>query len=449
MPKFFAFAILTTLMMPRAFAVHVPETYRSGKEICLTAKPAQEFGHWVQVPVNYNDTRSGFTDIHYWTTKPYDQNKQTMIFISGGPGDTAHRSKLDLPDWNVVFFDQRGNSCSRPPLRENYLDQEFYSSKNTAKDIEEIRKALAAKKISVYGVSYGTVPAHLYGHLFPKSTRAIVLEGVVYQGGSHFMSPLRRLKLLQKFFDGLPQNMQDQILRLSSIPEMPTNWFSNIGMKMLYLDHSFVSFRTFLDNILWSSDVLTSLANSWQEQRPIDVEFGYSHVLMGMIGCRELGMNLSTASLYAVFEGRKLVYDRKNALQEHYCEPLGFKKDISENLFKASHHPSMAPITYFQGTFDGATVASEAIQHYRTAARGLAQLVLVGRGGHLPVSGGLSSLYESEELIKLKQEALNHALQGKELPLQLLRILETATGLTWRRSLKTTSEQKTEASPSF
>lgn len=440
MKWFLAFALISTVLTPDAFAIHLPEDYRSGKEICTQTKPAQELGHWIRVPIDYHRRESGFTDLYFWTTKPYDSKKNTVVFISGGPGDTAHRSHLDLPNWNVVFFDQRGNSCSRPPTQKIYLDQKFYSSENTARDIDEIRKALSVDKISVYGVSYGTVPAHLYGHLFAKNTRAVVLEGVVFQGGHNFMSPLRRLKLLQKFFDELPQDMQKQVLQVTTSSKLPQNWFSNIGMKMLYLDNSFIAFRSFLDNILTKEDLLASLANSWEDQRPTDVEYGYGHVLMGMIGCRELGMNISTASLYAVFENQKLVYDRKNALQKQYCEPLGFSKDLPTRLYDAAENPSVAPITYFQGTFDGATVATEAIQHYREAAQGFAQLILVGKGGHLPVIGTLSSGYESGAVVELRQDALNFALQGKSLPPQLLRDLEKVTSLGWKSTLKLISE---------
>jgi len=444
-----AFALISALLPTDAFAIHVPEAYRSGKDICTQAKPAKELGRWIAVPIDYSNSESGLTDLYFWTTKPYDTTKKTLVFVSGGPGDTAHRSHLDLPNWNVVFFDQRGNSCSRPASKSIYLDQRFYSSENTARDINEIRKALAAERLSVYGVSYGTVPAHLYGHFFPENTRAVVLEGVVFQGGHNFMSPLRRLKLLQKFFDKLPRNMQDQVLQLSANSKMPSNWFSNIGMKMLYLDNSFTAFRSFLDNIVWNEDVLATLANSWNDQRPTDVDFGYGHVLMGMLGCRELGMNLSTASLYAVFENRTLVYDLDNALQKHYCEPLGFPKDSVHGLYKADSYPSAAPITYFQGTFDGATVATEAIQHYRTAARGFAQLILVGKGGHLPIIGTLSSGYESGEVAELRQEALSYALQGKPLPSILMQNLEKTTDLGWNGTLKLTSEQKAGGVRSF
>lgn len=442
-------ASFSFFLTSKALAVYVPDNYRSGKEICSEGSQPGEFNRWISVPIDYRVPEAGTTDLYFWTMRPYDTQKNTIIFVSGGPGDTAHKSHLDLPDWNVVFFDQRGNSCSRPASKKVYLNQDFYSSENTARDIEEIRKALAVDKISVYGVSYGTVPAHLYGNLFPQNARAIVLEGVVFQGGQNFMSPLRRLKLLQKFFEALPLDMQEQILRLSNGSQMPANWFSNIGMKMLYLDHSFVAFRSFLDNVLWNEELLTTLALSWQDQRPTDIEFGYGHVLMGMIGCRELGMNLASASLYAVFENRQLVYESHNSLQSQYCEPLGYVKDETAGLFNASERKSLAPITYFQGTFDGATVVNEAVQHYRSAAKGFAQLILIGKGGHLPVLGALSSGYESGRPLALRQEALDYALRGEPLPTKLMLDLEQTTGLGWKRVLKLISEQKKRVDQSF
>ena len=44
--------------------------------------------------------------------------------------------------------------------------------------MEEIRKAFGISQWSIYGVSYGTVPATMYGSKYRSNTKSVVLEGV-------------------------------------------------------------------------------------------------------------------------------------------------------------------------------------------------------------------------------------------------------------------------------
>ncbi len=64
------------------------------------------------------------------------------------------------------------------------------------------------------------------------------------------------------------------------------------------------------------------------------------------------------------------------------------------NPYKANRHPVQVPVTYFQGTTDGATVAPMAIHHYKTVPQGPAQLLLKIDGGHAP---NLALLLEGEQ----------------------------------------------------
>lgn len=52
-------------------------------------------------------------------------------------------------------------------------------SRDTARDMDEVRKALGDKKLTFAGFSYGTVLGATYAGLFPDKVRAIVIDGVV------------------------------------------------------------------------------------------------------------------------------------------------------------------------------------------------------------------------------------------------------------------------------
>ncbi|MFA5583691.1 MAG: alpha/beta hydrolase [Bacteriovoracaceae bacterium] len=435
--KVLIYSILLSFFSLDAFAIIIPDKYRSGVEICKDHRGKnKELGFRVNVPIDYKDASKGKTSLYAWTHKPFNPRLNTVVFLSGGPGDTAHGSYLDLHDWNVVFFDQRGNSCSRPNSKETYLDPHFYSSENTARDIEEIRKHLKLNKISVYGVSYGTVPAHLYGHYFPRSTRAVVLEGTIFRGGDSLMRPEHTRKIIQDFFYSLPLKMQQQILAYSEHPQVKSNWYSNVAQKMFYLDDAASRFKVFLNNVLDNEDVTVTILKSYEDKEPTDQEFGFGHVMMGMIGCQELGMNSSESSFYSVFENGQLVSDNINLQQKNYCESLGFIADEEMNLYQASQKPSRAPTTYFQGSHDPATVLPEALLHFNQAITGFGQFIQIDKAGHLPIYGTVASGYDTGVPVDTRLAVLRKALSGREINSLELSNVEKSSGFKWNKKLK-------------
>ncbi|MCR6490364.1 alpha/beta hydrolase [Amycolatopsis sp. OK19-0408] len=65
-----------------------------------------------------------------------------------------------------------GESCNRlsGPLGQ------FGDTKSVARDMDAIRAALGEKKLTYYGVSYGTLMGQQYAELFPDKVRALVLD---------------------------------------------------------------------------------------------------------------------------------------------------------------------------------------------------------------------------------------------------------------------------------
>jgi pimeloyl-ACP methyl ester carboxylesterase len=56
---------------------------------------------------------------------------------------------------------------------------QYYSTEQTARDMDAIRAALGDEKITYLGYSYGTLLGATYAQLFPKNIRALVLDGAV------------------------------------------------------------------------------------------------------------------------------------------------------------------------------------------------------------------------------------------------------------------------------
>jgi pimeloyl-ACP methyl ester carboxylesterase len=155
------------------------------------------------------------------TTKKY---QGVMLVNPGGPGgsglglvtlgDDVPRGAGDSYDW--IGFDPRGVGESEPAVscdpkfagydrpryvpaspalseawfaRTNaYTDAcakkngpilDHLTTRDSAKDMESIRKALGQKKINYYGFSYGTYLGQVYGTLYPSRLRRVVFDGTV------------------------------------------------------------------------------------------------------------------------------------------------------------------------------------------------------------------------------------------------------------------------------
>ncbi|WP_433824442.1 alpha/beta hydrolase [Actinoplanes sp. CA-015351] len=141
----------------------------------------------------------------------------TLVFGPGGPGDSgvdrlvrgsARFSDEILDSFDVVSFDPRtvagsaAPTCAREPVPVILRDQADFdatvaanralwqqcretspvfdhaSTRNTALDLEALRRALGESRLTFHGSSYGTLLGQQYAGMFPGRVRAAVLEGV-------------------------------------------------------------------------------------------------------------------------------------------------------------------------------------------------------------------------------------------------------------------------------
>lgn len=148
-------------------------------------------------------------------TKSTQKLNDPVIMLAGGPGQSAvesypgasHAFREILKDRDVVLVDQRGTGGSNIlkcdfdeatqlamvsdktliPLEikkcvENLdADTRYYTTTESIKDLEEVRKAMAIEKWNLLGISYGTRKALTYMKLYPESIRSVVLDGIMPQ----------------------------------------------------------------------------------------------------------------------------------------------------------------------------------------------------------------------------------------------------------------------------
>ncbi|GIL16582.1 MAG: hypothetical protein BroJett040_03330 [Oligoflexia bacterium] len=407
---FFVFT-LNFLLPGLALALTPSSPYKTGEQVCLSYQ--NEHGVRVQVPINYDEPHLGTTSIYAWTFEPFNSNKPTVLVFFGGPGSSAHDSKEQyqyLKDWNIILFDQRGVACSRPETATLIDDHNYYRSESIARDGAEILKSFGAHQVSIWGHSYGTVPATIFASFFPEKTRALILEGVIYDGGPALWQPPHKLKLIQKFFNQLPANLKVRILQLSAHPQLDPFWFSDL-VKYLMYSKDWEKLTTHVLTGFFEQEEASLISmlqgygrGSEERSRSEDSEeFGAFTFLH--IACREFDARQEYANRLAYFDKGRL-YPAKYTAYADECE----KRKIPIKLYRATDYPLTVPVYYFNGTTDGATEAPAAIRHYKNVAQGPAQLFLVQDSGHVPVS----DLNENGQFHKLFSRVLSGEKLTKE-----------------------------------
>ena len=139
-----------------------------------------------------------------------------IFFFTGGPGSAASASGPFLSGEfdalratrDLVFIDQRGTGQSHP-LRcpfdgdvtarlapmfdashaaacrarlERDHDLRFYTTRDAAHDVDDVRRSLGYARINLHGSSYGTRAAWAYAAQFPAHARTMILWGVAPPG---------------------------------------------------------------------------------------------------------------------------------------------------------------------------------------------------------------------------------------------------------------------------
>jgi pimeloyl-ACP methyl ester carboxylesterase len=161
----------------------------------------------VRVPLDRSGAVPGTVDLRVARLDFARRGSGHMMYLSGGPGGAGILEMLDvvfeLPQlasrYTLIGFDQRGTGRSgllRCPelerdgrLRSTAAAERcarrlgprraFYTTPDTVADMEAIRRAVGAPKLTLFGISYGTKLALAYARAYPDRVERLILDSVV------------------------------------------------------------------------------------------------------------------------------------------------------------------------------------------------------------------------------------------------------------------------------
>jgi len=235
LPAFAAVAAATALAISGCTGVSVGSA-SSGTSLSWHSCPSQGASAQcasLQVPVNYADPGGrkitlALSEIP--ATAPAAQRQGVLLVNPGGPGGSGLSmasyvanglSPAVASEYDIVGFDTRGVGSSVPALHcdpsffsgdrpdyipataaaEQVLEQRaktyaadcekkyswllpYMTTENIARDMDSMRAALGAAKISYFAFSYGTYIGQVYATLFPQHVGRMALDSVVDPTGA-------------------------------------------------------------------------------------------------------------------------------------------------------------------------------------------------------------------------------------------------------------------------
>ena len=183
------------------------------------------------VPLDYDAPDGDTLELALVRVPATGDRQGAVLFNPGGPGGsgfdpiavsgTVIQSELGLTNFDIVGFDPRGvdrsggikcvddafqnahlylDDTPDTPEEQALLDEsdqgfidgctakygdtlKFYSTANTARDMDSIRAGLGDEQMTFLGISYGTYLGGVYATLFPDRVRAMVLDSAYEPNG--------------------------------------------------------------------------------------------------------------------------------------------------------------------------------------------------------------------------------------------------------------------------
>ena len=138
-----------------------------------------------------------------------------ILFLHGGPGagfSNSHKAFFNPKIFRVIFFDQRGSGKSVP-----YAETENNNTDYLIADIESLRDFLKIDHWYLFGGSWGSTLALLYGIQFPQRCLGFILRGIFVgtrEGISWFLYDIRKFfpEAYKKFISHVPITHRNNVL---------------------------------------------------------------------------------------------------------------------------------------------------------------------------------------------------------------------------------------------
>ncbi|MFC5286361.1 alpha/beta hydrolase [Actinokineospora guangxiensis] len=173
------------------------------------------------VPIDWDRPQRGSIEIAVARAKATGQREGVLLHLPGGPGGSGVGALVgggvltpELAErFDIVSIDPRGTNRSHPvrcpsdvlsqmpdlvpETGGRHAELKAYSRRlgeacraltgplidhvdavSVARDIDALRAALGERRLSVYGISYGTLTGQMYAERFPHRVRALLLDSV-------------------------------------------------------------------------------------------------------------------------------------------------------------------------------------------------------------------------------------------------------------------------------
>jgi pimeloyl-ACP methyl ester carboxylesterase len=411
-----------------------PYVFEYGKE----EKTDVEFGTLL-VPENRSDPQSNLIELAFVRFKSTSKSPGSpIVYLAGGPGGSgigaARGSRFPLfmalrEVGDVIAFDQRGTGFSKPnitclqrldlpldvaPSRETVaramvarsqdcafywskvqrVDLAAYNTNESADDLEDLRKALGAKKISLWSISYGTHLALATIRRHPQSIDKAILAGTegpdhTYKLPSNVQKHIEDLGAaikadpeLGKEIPDFPGLMKSVLDRLEREPAQVEITDPRTRQKVTVTVNKFVMQFLAANNI--GTEVVSSYpaifyaASKGDYSGPAQLWFnqtrsGIGSAMSYMMDCAS-GITSARREQIKREAPGTLLEDLANYPFPAVCE--AWKAPDLGDAFRSPVH-SDVPVLFISGTLDGRTPVSNA-EEYRVGFPNSTHLIIEG-----------------------------------------------------------------------
>lgn len=194
-----------------------------------------------------------------------------VVVLHGGPGAGCGdmlTQFFDLKKWNVIMFDQRGAMRSTP-----FGCMEENTTQHLVEDIEKLRKHFGIEKWVVFGGSWGSSLALLYGQEHAERCIGFILRGVFLvreQDYSHLVYGMGKIfpEAYEPFVSHIPEEERHDLLtayyKRVSDPDPNVHLpAARIFMRYDFICSTHLPNKSFIEKMMQNDNLLLSVAKAF------------------------------------------------------------------------------------------------------------------------------------------------------------------------------------------